>query len=129
MPASHVFKLAFRHHSLHVLTASTSIRALRSGQSLQYATIRATAAGTGADPVQHRVQEPSNRDIASCLKVAQQLQRQSYGQYNPDELFLNHQDKSPPKLANFTGPLKVTHLPGGPCQVATPNRPGAVPEQ
>lgn len=80
-----------------------------------YATIGATAADTGADLVQHLVQEPSNQDIASCLRAAQELQRQSYGQYNPDELFLNHQDKSPPKLANFTGPLEVTHLPGERC--------------
>ena len=58
------------------------------------------------------MQDPSNHDIASCLRSTQELQRQSQGQFDPDKLFLNGQHKSPLTLANFTGPLKVTHLPG-----------------
>ncbi|KAL3132993.1 hypothetical protein ABBQ38_006902 [Trebouxia sp. C0009 RCD-2024] len=55
---------------------------------------------------------PSSPQISTCLRTAQELQRQSLGQYDPGKLFLNQQDKAVSQLANFTGPLKVTHLPG-----------------
>ena len=58
------------------------------------------------------VQVPSDQQISRCLGIARELQHQSLGHYDPAKLFLNQQNKAPSRLANYTGPLKVTHLPG-----------------
>ena len=58
--------------------------------------------------------DSASREIAAALDAAQELERQSHGQYDLDKLFLAGKTKlaSTFPIANFTGALKVTNIPG-----------------
>ena len=59
------------------------------------------------------LQNKESKEINACLETVGKLQRQSQGQFDVDQLFLNKHREAPAQLANFTGPLTVSQVPGG----------------
>ena len=48
--------------------------------------------------------------ISAALADAEDLLQQSLGHFDPDKLFLNSKTKSPNVMANYVGPVHVTHI-------------------